>query len=49
MSFPFRWRWSLSVWLPLGRAAALRREKAKGCRRRKCSKWKGGCCRCGRE
>ncbi len=24
-------------------------KKKKGCRRRKCSKWKGGDCRCGRE
>ncbi|MCS5704922.1 MAG: hypothetical protein VKN17_03070 [Cyanobacteriota bacterium] len=23
--------------------------KKKGCRRKKCSKWKGGDCRCGRD
>jgi hypothetical protein len=47
MAFPFRFR--LSAWFPVGRATALLREKKKGCRRRKCSKWKGGCCRCGRD
>jgi hypothetical protein len=24
-------------------------EKKKGCRQQKCSKWKGGKCRCGRD
>jgi hypothetical protein len=47
MSFPLRLR--LSTWWARGRAATLRRQKKQGCLRRKCSKWKGGCCRCGRE
>jgi hypothetical protein len=35
------------------RAAAVQRgpvqAKKKGCKERKCSKWKGGKCRCGRD
>jgi len=27
----------------------LKRGKKKGCKQKKCSKWKGGKCRCGRE
>lgn len=29
--------------------ASLRQEKKKGCKQSKCSKWKGGKCKCGRE
>jgi len=44
-SFPER----LSAWFGrLGRRG-LRQAKKGGCRKGKCSKWKGGCCRCGRE
>jgi hypothetical protein len=40
--------------LPLGPQATPTRRplepaKAKGCRKHKCSKWKGGKCRCGRD
>jgi hypothetical protein len=31
------------------RTTSLRQDKKKGCREKKCSKWKGGKCRCGRE
>jgi hypothetical protein len=27
----------------------LRQQKKKGCKQTKCTKWKGGRCRCGRE
>jgi hypothetical protein len=27
----------------------IRVSKKKGCKRSKCSNWKGGCCRCGRS
>ena len=30
-------------------ACPLACGKKKGCRRKKCSKWKGGDCRCGRD
>jgi hypothetical protein len=30
-------------------ASKLSAEKKKSCRERKCSKWKGGKCRCGRD
>jgi len=30
-------------------AAGLRQQKKKGCKQTKCSKWKGGKCRCGKE
>ncbi|MFY8149492.1 MAG: hypothetical protein ACOVNL_09805 [Prochlorococcaceae cyanobacterium] len=26
-----------------------RQDKKKGCRKKKCSHWKGGSCRCGRD
>lgn len=29
-------------------AAGLRQQKKKGCKQSKCSKWKGGKCRCGK-
>lgn len=32
---------------PLGRVQAC--AKKKGCKQKKCSKWKGGKCRCGRD
>ncbi|MFM7635888.1 MAG: hypothetical protein ACKO7Z_10010 [Cyanobacteriota bacterium] len=32
-----------------GPACPLSCAKKKGCRRNKCSKWKGGDCRCGRD
>ncbi|MFM9041090.1 MAG: hypothetical protein ACKOHJ_02350 [Vulcanococcus sp.] len=36
--------------LPLpARQAALATAKKKGCKQKKCSKWKGGKCRCGRD
>jgi len=36
--------------LPLtARQAALATAKKKGCKLKKCSKWKGGKCRCGRD
>jgi hypothetical protein len=28
---------------------ALQQAKKKGCKKRKCSNWKGGKCRCGRD
>lgn len=31
------------------RSSALQVEKKKGCKQSKCSKWKGGKCRCGRD
>ena len=31
------------------RSAALQADKKKGCKQSKCSKWKGGKCRCGRD
>jgi hypothetical protein len=33
---------------PLG-PRGPRAEKKKGCKQSKCSKWKGGKCRCGRD
>jgi len=30
------------------RRAPVQQDKKKGCRQQKCSKWKGGKCRCGR-
>ncbi|MCT0214029.1 MULTISPECIES: hypothetical protein [unclassified Synechococcus] len=27
----------------------IRVSKKKGCKQSKCSHWKGGCCRCGRD
>jgi hypothetical protein len=38
-----------SVANPATGAAGLRQPKKKGCKQTKCSKWKGGKCRCGRE
>lgn len=35
--------------VPQARANALRAEKKKGCKQKKCSKWRGGGCRCGRD
>jgi hypothetical protein len=29
--------------------ARLQQDKKKGCKKQKCSNWKGGKCRCGRE
>jgi hypothetical protein len=31
------------------RPGSLQVEKKKGCKQSKCSKWKGGKCRCGRD
>jgi hypothetical protein len=31
------------------RPVSLQVEKKKGCKQSKCSKWKGGKCRCGRD
>jgi len=34
---------------PMHPLVSVRRKRKKGCKRSKCSKWKGGSCRCGRE
>ncbi|CAK6693221.1 hypothetical protein IFHNHDMJ_01379 [Synechococcus sp. CBW1107] len=34
---------------PVARVKTLRVAKKKGCKKSKCSKWKGGQCRCGRD
>jgi hypothetical protein len=34
---------------PRRQASALQVQKKKGCKQSKCSKWKGGKCRCGRD
>jgi hypothetical protein len=31
------------------RRGLVQKDKKKGCRKKKCSKWKGGKCLCGRE
>jgi hypothetical protein len=35
--------------LPQQRPAAFSAAKKKGCKQKKCSNWKGGKCRCGRD
>ncbi|MXW11793.1 MAG: hypothetical protein F4099_06410 [Synechococcus sp. SB0673_bin_10] len=34
---------------PMHPIASTQRNRKKGCKRSKCSKWKGGSCRCGRD
>lgn len=40
---------SVLIDLPSPRRHGLVQEKKKVCKQKKCSKWKGGKCRCGRD